>query len=369
VKCISKTVERYQKRIQDLGSNHKRNDNSLQAKDETYGLARKIEQLEISTRKMLGECIDASSVEELQQLENQLDRSLTKIRARKYQLLREEIEKLKAKERNLIAENKMLTEKYEMERGGTIIARTSSSTTSEVDIDDDEMEVKMKRNTVFVFAMVASSFLDTVFRRRKKKSTDFIITNSAAFEFDFDTIKAATDEFYDLLGRSGFGSVYKGRLQSGQEIAVKILSESSVGTERLFHTEINLLSKLRHKNLINLLGFCSKRDPHCLVYEFLPNLSLEHLIFDTARASQLNWESCRNIVQGIARGLRYFHEESGLWVVHRDIKPSNILLDTDLKPKIAGFGLARMMQDGENEAESTRVAGTMSRDAGTEEKQ
>ncbi|XP_010434076.1 PREDICTED: agamous-like MADS-box protein AGL14 [Camelina sativa] len=138
---IPKTVERYQKRIQDLGSNHKRNDNSQQSKDETYGLARKIEHLEISTRKMMGEGLDASSIEELQQLENQLDRSLMKIRAKKYQLLREEIEKLKEKERNLVAENKMLMEKCEM-GGRGIVARTSSSTTTEeVDIDDNEMEV------------------------------------------------------------------------------------------------------------------------------------------------------------------------------------------------------------------------------------
>ncbi|CAH2071320.1 unnamed protein product [Thlaspi arvense] len=139
---ITKTVERYQKRIQDLGSNHKRDDNSQQAKGETYGLARKIEQLEISKRKLLGEGLEASSIEELQQLENQLDRGLTKIRAKKYQLLREEIEKLKEKERNLIAENKMLMEKYEKERGGTIARTSSSSTSEEVDTDDDsEMEV------------------------------------------------------------------------------------------------------------------------------------------------------------------------------------------------------------------------------------
>ncbi|KAL0846527.1 hypothetical protein Bca101_019773 [Brassica carinata] len=138
---ITKTVERYQKRIHDLGSSHKREDNSQQAKGETYGLARKIEQLEISKRKFLGEGLDASSIEELQQLENQLERSLTKIRAKKYQLLREELDKLKEKERNLTADNKMLMEKYEMGRGG-IIPRTSSTTTSEdLDTEESEMEV------------------------------------------------------------------------------------------------------------------------------------------------------------------------------------------------------------------------------------
>ncbi|CAL9232539.1 unnamed protein product [Arabidopsis halleri] len=135
---IPKTVERYQKRIQDLGSNHKRNDNS---QDETYGLARKIEHLEISTRKMMGEGLDASSIEELHQLENQLDRSLMKIRAKKYQLLREEIEKLKEKERNLIAENKLLMEKCEMQGRGIIARTSSSSTSSELDIYNNDMEV------------------------------------------------------------------------------------------------------------------------------------------------------------------------------------------------------------------------------------
>ncbi|CAN6972481.1 unnamed protein product [Brassica rapa subsp. trilocularis] len=138
---ITKTVERYQKRIHDLGSSHKREDNTQQAKGETYGLARKIEQLEISKRKFLGEGLDASSIEELQQLENQLERSLTKIRAKKYQLLREELDKLKEKERNLTAENKMLMEKYEMGRGG-IIPKTSTTTTSEdLDTEESEMEV------------------------------------------------------------------------------------------------------------------------------------------------------------------------------------------------------------------------------------
>ncbi|ANM66285.1 Transcription factor MADS-box superfamily [Arabidopsis suecica] len=110
---IAATIERYQRRIKEIGNNHKRNDNSQQARDETSGLTKKIEQLEISKRKLLGEGIDACSIEELQQLENQLDRSLSRIRAKKYQLLREEIEKLKAEERNLVKENKDLKEKVQ----------------------------------------------------------------------------------------------------------------------------------------------------------------------------------------------------------------------------------------------------------------
>ncbi|KAG7615641.1 putative cysteine-rich receptor-like protein kinase 45 RLK-Pelle-DSLV family [Arabidopsis thaliana] len=206
--------------------------------------------------------------------------------------------------------------------------------------------------------MAVTSLLDTVFRRRKKKSTEFI-SYTAVFEFDLDTIKAATNDFSELVGRGGFGSVYKGRFQNGQEIAVKILSTSSIRTERQFHNELNILSKLKHKNLINLLGFCTKRDQHGLVYEFMPNSSLDCFILDPHRAAQLNWEMCRNIIDGLARGLRYLHEESGLWVVHRDIKPGSILLDSDLKPKIVGFELARTLQQGENAAETTEIVGTV----------
>ncbi|KAG7541827.1 Transcription factor K-box [Arabidopsis thaliana x Arabidopsis arenosa] len=110
---IAQTIERYQRRIKEIGTNHKRNDNSQQARDETSGLTKKIEQLETSKRKLLGEGIDACSIEELQQLENQLDRSLSRIRAKKYQLLRGEIEKLKEQERNLVKENKELKEKVQ----------------------------------------------------------------------------------------------------------------------------------------------------------------------------------------------------------------------------------------------------------------
>ncbi|KAJ4905795.1 Cysteine-rich receptor-like protein kinase 45 [Raphanus sativus] len=209
--------------------------------------------------------------------------------------------------------------------------------------------------------MAGTSFLDTVFRRKKKNSSDFITTGFlGTFEFDFETIRAATDNFSHVIGRGGFGSVYKGRLQSGEEIAVKRFLGSSTRSERDFSNEVEILSKLKHKNLIHLLGFCSKQDQRYLVYEFMPNSSLQSYISDPHRDShQLSWEMCRNIVQGIARGLRYIHEESQLWVVHRDIKPSNILLDLEFKPKIAGFELARMMQQGESEGESTVIVGTI----------
>ncbi|KAJ4912934.1 Agamous-like MADS-box protein AGL19 [Raphanus sativus] len=140
---MAKTIERYQRRVKEIGINHKRDDNSQQSRGETYGLTKKIEQLEISKRKLLGEGIDACSIEELQQLENQLERGLTRIRAKKYQLLREEIEKLKEEERNLINENKELKEK--LHGMGAIVVASSSSTlsSSEMNMDEnDNMEVE-----------------------------------------------------------------------------------------------------------------------------------------------------------------------------------------------------------------------------------
>ncbi|KAG7546512.1 Transcription factor MADS-box [Arabidopsis suecica] len=138
---IAQTIERYQRRIKEIGTNHKRNDNSQQARDETSGLTKKIEQLETSKRKLLGEGIDACSIEELQQLENQLDRSLSRIRAKKYQLLREEIEKLKEEERNLVKENKELKEKWLGMGAPTIASSQSTLSSSEVNLDDN-MEVE-----------------------------------------------------------------------------------------------------------------------------------------------------------------------------------------------------------------------------------
>ncbi|XP_010439256.1 PREDICTED: agamous-like MADS-box protein AGL19 isoform X1 [Camelina sativa] len=139
---IAKTIERYQRRIKEIGINHRGDANSQQARYETQGLTKKIEQLEISKRKLLGEGIDKCSIEELQQLENQLERSLTRIRAKKYQLLREQIEKLKEEERKLVKENKELKEKW-LGMGATVASSQSTLSSSEVNIDDnDNMEVE-----------------------------------------------------------------------------------------------------------------------------------------------------------------------------------------------------------------------------------
>ncbi|KAJ4828221.1 hypothetical protein Tsubulata_713111 [Turnera subulata] len=177
---------------------------------------------------------------------------------------------------------------------------------------------------------------------------------------DVNAIISATKNFSldNKLGQGGFGSVYKGQLASGQEIAVKRLSKTSrQGTEE-FKNEVKLMSKLQHKNLVRLYGCCVHREEKMLVYEFLPNRSLDFFIFDRTRRSLLDWKKRFEIIMGIARGLLYLHQDSRLKIIHRDLKPSNVLLDAAMNPKISDFGMAKIFGDDQTEANTERVVGT-----------
>lgn len=147
-------------------------------------------------------------------------------------------------------------------------------------------------------------------------------------QVDFESLKVATDNFSpeNELGRGGFGSVYKGVLSDGQEIAVKRLSCTSGQGDNEFKNEIILLAKLRHRNLVRLLGFCIKGEERLLVYEFIKNASLDHFIFDLEKRQVLDWGVRYKFIEGVARGLVYLHEDSRQRIIHRDLKASNILL-------------------------------------------
>ncbi|XP_062086973.1 G-type lectin S-receptor-like serine/threonine-protein kinase At1g61550 [Humulus lupulus] len=179
--------------------------------------------------------------------------------------------------------------------------------------------------------------------------------------FDFGTILHVTNNFSSTnkLGQGGFGSVYKGKLPDGREIAVKRLSSSSgQGTEE-FKNELILISKLQHRNLVRLLGCCIEKEEKLLVYEFMQNKSLDNFIFDPRGREQLNWGTRVNIILGVARGLLYLHRDSSLRVIHRDLKASNILLDEKMNPKISDFGLARIFEGTLDLANTQRVVGTL----------
>ncbi|XP_023874837.2 G-type lectin S-receptor-like serine/threonine-protein kinase At4g27290 isoform X1 [Quercus suber] len=177
---------------------------------------------------------------------------------------------------------------------------------------------------------------------------------------DLSTIASATDNFEinNKLGEGGFGPVYKGILEDGQEIAVKRLSTSSGQGSNEFKNEVRLIAKLQHRNLVKLLACCIQEEEKMLVYEYMPNKSLDSFIFDQTKSKLLDWSKRFHIICGIARGLQYLHQDSRLRIIHRDLKASNVLLDSEMNPKISDFGMARTFGGDQLEGNTNRVVGT-----------
>ncbi|XP_024021184.1 G-type lectin S-receptor-like serine/threonine-protein kinase At4g27290 [Morus notabilis] len=178
--------------------------------------------------------------------------------------------------------------------------------------------------------------------------------------FDLSSVTTATENFapHNKLGEGGFGPVYRGMLEGGQEIAVKRLSISSGQGVRELKNEVKLIAKLQHRNLVKLLGCCIQGEEKLLVYEYMPNKSLDAFIFDRKQGNLLEWPERFQIICGIARGLLYLHHDSRLRVIHRDLKASNVLLDNNMNPKISDFGLARTFSADQTEEKTSRVIGT-----------
>ncbi|CAN1775775.1 Cold-responsive protein kinase 1, partial [Linum perenne] len=178
--------------------------------------------------------------------------------------------------------------------------------------------------------------------------------------FTRNELKRATQSFSSAnkVGEGAFGSVYKGRLQDGSMVAVKVLSVDieSMRGERQFISELAAISNLRHENLVTLQGCCVDGADRYLVYQYMENNSLAHKLL--GKMMKFSWEARRHVSIGVARGIAYLHEEVNPRVLHRDIKASNILLDENLTPKVSDFGLSRILWD-ENSHVSTRVAGTL----------
>ncbi|XP_048633860.1 cysteine-rich receptor-like protein kinase 18 isoform X5 [Brassica napus] len=204
-----------------------------------------------------------------------------------------------------------------------------------------------------------------IFKRRNQKQEIELPTESV--QFDLKTIEAATSNFSERnkLGQGGFGEVYKGMLMNGTEVAVKRLSKKSEQGDTEFKNEVIVVAKLQHRNLVRLLGFSLHGEEKLLVYEFVPNKSLDYFLFDPKKRIQLDWGVRHNIIHGITRGILYLHHDSRLKIIHRDLKASNILLDADMSPKIADFGMARIFGMDQNVANTARVVGTLSGDYGS----
>ncbi|XP_038690285.1 putative receptor-like protein kinase At4g00960 [Tripterygium wilfordii] len=217
--------------------------------------------------------------------------------------------------------------------------------------------------TITFIALVALTCI-LLIRRRRKRSQEFEnadeVERMKSFQYDFETIRNATDNFAaaNMLGRGGFGAVYKGTLPDGQYVAVKRLSRHSSQGEVEFKNEVVLMTGLQHRNLVRLLGFCLEGSERLLIYELLPNSSLNHFIYDPTKRALLDWETRYKIIRGIARGLLYLHEDSRLRIIHRDLKAGNIMLDEEMNPKISDFGMARLFEMDQTQADTSRVVGT-----------
>ncbi|KMZ70049.1 S-locus receptor kinase (SRK) [Zostera marina] len=212
--------------------------------------------------------------------------------------------------------------------------------------------------TIFIFLWIKTKKKNTRLQKGTLTSHNLLLDNEISL-FDFSVISSATNNFSseNKIGQGGFGSVYKGTMADGMNIAIKRLSKGSGEGLDVFRNEVVLIAKLQHKNLVRLLGWCMEEDERILVFEFMENKSLDTIIFGDNRYL-LDWPNRAEIIKGIARGLLYLHQDSRLKIIHRDLKAANILLDDAMNPKITDFGIARLFDANQLEENTERIIGT-----------
>ncbi|AET02525.2 cysteine-rich receptor-like kinase [Medicago truncatula] len=214
-----------------------------------------------------------------------------------------------------------------------------------------------RKNRLSKGGMLSRTITPISFRNQVQRQDSF---NGELPTIPLTIIEQSTDDFSESykLGEGGFGPVYKGTLPDGREVAVKRLSETSSQGSEEFKNEVIFIAKLQHRNLAKLLGYCIEGDEKILVYEYMPNSSLDFHLFNEEKHKHLDWKLRLSIINGIARGLLYLHEDSRLRVIHRDLKASNVLLDDEMNPKISDFGLARTFDKDQCQTKTKRVFGT-----------
>ncbi|XP_044488789.1 rust resistance kinase Lr10-like [Mangifera indica] len=178
--------------------------------------------------------------------------------------------------------------------------------------------------------------------------------------YSYSDLKKITGKFKQRLGQGGYGSVFRGKFSNGIPVAVKMLEHSKENGEE-FINEVATIGRIHHFNIVRLLGFCSEGTRRALIYEFMPNGSLEKFLFSRENESAqrpLSWEKLQNIAIGIARGVEYLHQGCNQRILHFDIKPHNILLDHNFRPKISDFGLAKLCSKEQSVITMTAARGT-----------
>ena len=202
---------------------------------------------------------------------------------------------------------------------------------------------------------------DKLERENTKKIEQFLEDYKALkpSRYSYADVKKITNHFKEKLGQGGYGTVYKGRLSSDVLVAVKILNNSKENGEE-FINEVGTMGRIHHVNVVRLVGFCADGVNRALIYEFLPNESLEKYIFSKSiKDCSLSWEKLQNVALGIAKGIEYLHQGCDKRILHFDIKPHNILLDQNFNPKISDFGLAKLCSKEQSAVSMTTARGTM----------
>jgi len=176
--------------------------------------------------------------------------------------------------------------------------------------------------------------------------------------YSYKQIEKMTKSFSEKLGEGGYGSVFKGKLHSGPCVAIKVLQKSK-GNGQDFINEVATIGRIHHQNIVNLIGYCVEGSKRALIYEFMPNGSLEKFIFSREGNQHLSYDTIYNIAIGVARGISYLHHGCEMHILHFDIKPQNILLDEKFTPKISDFGLAKLYPTDKSVVTMTAARGTI----------